>query len=240
MQQGGQLATIDFVNILLAVAAVLLLFFLYEKATGSRWIAFLAALLTATNPGMAMASVFPWTESLYLLLQTASLLLLMVGMERLARLALQPASAGPAQTDSPMPAPESKSRAKALQHAEYCLLAAGFAAALAYLTRPNALAFIAALVLVLLVSRAWRSLALFLFPCAAMLAIWFALVWAVKGDPFYSVQNHHLRVAYITDGMRAGWGAHIPTAAEFARTHSIPRLIASSAWKYITFLFSPM
>jgi hypothetical protein len=134
----------------------------------------------------------------------------------------------------------SKSRAKALQHAEYCLLAAGFAAALAYLTRPNALAFIAALVLVLLVSRAWRSLALFLFPCAAMLAIWFALVWAVKGDPFYSVQNHHLRVAYITDGMRAGWGAHIPTAAEFARTHSIPKLIASSAWKYITFLFSPM
>ena len=59
-----------------------------------------------------------------------------------------------------------------------------------------------------------------------------------KGNPLYSVQGHHARVAYITDGMAAGWGANIPTAGEFFRTGHPFQLIFKNGWDYLIEILS--
>ncbi|NQU43841.1 hypothetical protein HQ520_11190, partial [bacterium] len=108
----------------------------------------------------------------------------------------------------------------------------------AYLARPTGLAVIGAAILVLAWRRRWKGLGLFLAPAIVLVGGWLLIVWIDKGSPLYSVQSHHLRVTDILEGMRAGWRLEIPSAAEFARTHSIPGLIAANTWQHLRHLFS--
>ena len=229
LRQGGGLLTIDLLNVLLGAAGVASLFLLYRKILNNDWLAFLGAGLVAINPSMAKSCVYPWTEPLFILLQTLTFLFVLLGLQRFDQL-----KAGIANSDEKKAASH---REKIQKRGEYYLLAAGFVAALAYLTRPNALALMAAIFLLMVLRRHWRALFLFLFPCVIILAIWFAVVWKVKGDPFYSVQNQHFRVENITDGMRKGWGKVIPTAAEFRKTHPVVKLIAVNTWEYVKDLY---
>ncbi|HBF34107.1 TPA: hypothetical protein DDW35_06050, partial [Candidatus Sumerlaeota bacterium] len=210
---GGRLATIDTLNLLLGSLGVLLLFLLYEKAIGTK-LAFLAALLPALNPSIARTCVFPWTEALFLVLQSGALFLL-IKME-------YDKTQQSAETPLPATLP----------------VLAGLLASAAYLARPNALALIAAASFLFLCRKQWRSLLLFLLPCMVALLPWFLYVWVQKGNPLYSVQGHHARVAYITDGMAAGWGANIPTAGEFFRTGHPLQLMARNAWDYLIEILS--
>ncbi|MBN1865665.1 hypothetical protein JW916_00080 [Candidatus Sumerlaeota bacterium] len=216
---GGRMAAIDGVNVFLGVAAIIVLFLLYERVLDWRCPAFVAALLAAINPSVAKACVFPWTEPLFLLLHASALLVLIAGIQ----------SEGSRLGSS---AAQSSSRPDRLERPDWLALAAGVLAALAYLARPNGVVLLVAVLGVLALARRWRTLGLFLLPNALILGVWFAVVWMQKGSPFFSVQEHHFRVLRIEEGMRAGWGAAIPSREEFAAANPLGSLVVENAWRY--------
>lgn len=203
---GGRLTAICLFNLLCSLGSLVALFFLARTILSHLHAAGLAVLLVALNPSVARAAVYPWTEALFLLLQTAALGLAVLGLQE----------------------EEKKTDGKLAGLWE----GVGLLTALAYLARPSAVALAGALLVILVVRRQWKGLRRFLWPLALILVVWFGLVWQAKGSPFYSVQSHHFRVQTITDGMRGGWSRDIPSAGEFIRNHPVHRYIANNLWEY--------
>ena len=220
---GGRIATIDAINVLLGVAAVVVLFLLYENVLGWIWPAFAAAALVALNRNVAKACVYPWSEPLFSLLHAGAFLLLFKA------LASRPAPESVASADSPP-----RGLRMQLNRSDVLALIAGVIAALTYLARPTGIVLSIAAVVVMIVVRRWRTLALFLLPNIAIIGVWLTIVWILKGDPFFSVQAHHFRVVNISEGMGIGWGARIQSSDEFYRTHPILPMVIMNAWEYTT------
>ncbi|KPL10799.1 hypothetical protein AMJ85_05215 [candidate division BRC1 bacterium SM23_51] len=106
----------------------------------------------------------------------------------------------------------------ARSHRVACL--AGLLTALAYLTRPSAPMIAVALCLWYAHRRAFSTLVCYLLTLAVFLVPWWAIVWVVRGNPFYSLQNFHLVVRDITEGMAAGYGVTFPGSIEFLSAHA--------------------
>ena len=197
----------QYVTLLMTVAA-LGLAAAWARHLGFTWrpVA-IGTVLLAFNPGLAMNSVYPLTEPLYLVWLFG--LLLIVGRDN----------------DSPRAA-----------------RVAGLLTALAYLTRPSAAAIAIGLSLWYVYRRAFPALANYLLTLALLLIPWWAIVWAVRGNPFYSVQGFHLLVSDIRDGMAAGYGVVFPRPLEFLSAHAPTVLSKAGAHTiaYVEQLFGPI
>jgi len=119
--------------------------------------------------------------------------------------------------------------------------AAALFTALAYLTRPSAVAIVAGLGVWYWRARRFRALAHYLGALVVFLAPWFALVWAVRGDSLYSLQNFHFSVLDITDGMAAGFGKSFPGPIGFLRSNAGAAMSKSVVQTigYLEHLFGP-
>jgi len=122
--------------------------------------------------------------------------------------------------------------------------AARWAAALtvlAFLTRPSAAAIALGLCAWYAYRRAFLPLANYIVTLLVLLTPWFAFTWAVRGNPFYSVQGFHAVVEDIRDGMAAGYGAVFPRPISFIVSHfrEIVLKVAEQAVSYLQQLFGP-
>ncbi|MBM3333205.1 hypothetical protein FJY63_00945 [Candidatus Sumerlaeota bacterium] len=196
-----QYATVAMAAAALALGAV------WARSAGLSWqAAAVSAVLLAFNPGLLMCSVYPWTESLYLVWLFALLTVI--------------------------------SRVRAPSRSAFL---AALLTAVAALTRPSGPAIIPAVLVWCLSQRNYRALIVYVAALIVFFAPWWATVWIVRGNPFYSMQAFHLRVEDIRDGMAAGYGASFPSAIEFIHSHAAILLwkIAQQIVAYLSQLCGP-
>jgi hypothetical protein len=112
---------------------------------------------------------------------------------------------------------------------------------LAWLTRPSAAAIALGLCVWYAYRRAFAPLANYVVTLLVLLIPWFGLAWAVRGEPFYSIQGFHAIVEDIRDGMAAGYGTVFPRPIGFLSSHmrEIALKIVTQTVSYLGQLFGP-